>query len=122
MSKSKDGIVQVSTDGLKELMQNPDRDIVLIDVREVDEYEEGHIPGVPLIPMSVIEHHVAHMEQEKSYVLICRSGGRSQRTAQFMKEKGFADVRNYDGGMLAWDGEQAIGAERVIVETEELYQ
>jgi len=50
MSFEQDGIKQVEKEELKELLKNQDQAPIIIDVRELDEYEEGHIPGLPLIP------------------------------------------------------------------------
>ncbi|GAF13330.1 hypothetical protein JCM19046_4035 [Bacillus sp. JCM 19046] len=120
MSRDVDGITQISTDELKAIITNQAKEPIIIDVREVDEYEDGHLPGVPLIPMNVIPTMVNQLDQSKSYLLICRSGRRSQNTALYMKEQGFANVRNYEGGMLDWDGELTFGQEWIVKDPKEL--
>lgn len=80
------------------------RPIHLIDVREVDEVEAGHIPGVIHIPLGLLEFRVHELNKNESYVVICRSGGRSGQAAQFLESRGY-DVTNMVGGMLAWNGE-----------------
>ncbi len=120
MSRDVDGITQISTDELKAIITNQAKEPIIIDVREVDEYEDGHLPGVPLIPMNVIPTMVDQLDQSKSYLLICRSGRRSQNTALYMKEQGFANVRNYEGGMLDWDGELTFGQEWIVKDPKEL--
>ncbi|AST97159.1 rhodanese-like domain-containing protein [Shouchella clausii] len=122
MARSEDGIVQLSTEEMKSFLINKADEPIIIDVREVEEYENGHLPGVPLIPMNEIPSMVAGMDQSKSYVLVCRSGRRSQNTALYLKEQGFSNVRNYEGGMLAWDGELEYGQEWVVKDVEELYK
>lgn len=121
MSRNKEGIIQVPTDELKAIMTNEADQQIIIDVREVNEYEEGHLPGVPLIPMNVIPTMVGEMDQSKSYIIVCRSGGRSQNTALYMKDQGFENVRNYEGGMLDWDGELQFGQEWIVKDPKELY-
>ncbi|MFS0787337.1 rhodanese-like domain-containing protein [Shouchella sp. 1P09AA] len=123
MSKTEDGILQISTSELKDELQNkkPHDEPIVIDVREVTEYEDGHIPGVPLIPMNEVPSMLQEMDDDKSYILVCRSGRRSQNTAMYMKEQGFTNVRNYDGGMLEWDGERSFGQEWIVKEPKELY-
>ncbi|MDQ6419146.1 rhodanese-like domain-containing protein [Paenibacillus sp. LHD-117] len=77
----------------------------LIDVREPDEWEEGHIKEARSIPLSQFQsraHEVHDVEGE--VVFICRSGGRSGRVCEFLTLQGF-DVVNVAGGMLAWPGE-----------------
>ncbi|MFJ7408346.1 MULTISPECIES: rhodanese-like domain-containing protein [unclassified Lysinibacillus] len=76
----------------------------LIDVREVDEVQEGHIPGVNHIPLGLLEFRTHELNKNESYIMVCRSGARSGRATQFLESQGF-DVTNMVGGMLAWEGE-----------------
>lgn len=78
--------------------------IKFIDVREVDEVESGHIPGIIHIPLGLLEFRMHELSKNESYVIVCRSGGRSGRATQFLESQGF-DVSNMVGGMLAWNGE-----------------
>ncbi|OLS39552.1 sulfurtransferase [Alkalihalophilus pseudofirmus] len=121
MSNELDDIIQVDTDELKGMV-NDSASPILIDVREIDEYEESHIPGVPLIPMQTIPAHLEKLDKSKSYVFICRSGARSQNVALYLKNNGFNDVRNYYGGMLSWDGDRQDGLEWMVENTQELYR
>ncbi|KGR82019.1 rhodanese-like domain-containing protein [Lysinibacillus odysseyi] len=76
----------------------------LIDVRELAEVEEGHIPGVVHIPLGTLPDHLEELDQSKSYIIVCRSSARSGKATAFLQEKGF-DATNMVGGMLAWEGE-----------------
>ena len=76
----------------------------LIDVREVDEVEAGHIPGVIHIPLGLLEFRMHELDKNESYIMVCRSSARSGRATQFLESRGF-DVSNMVGGMLAWEGE-----------------
>lgn len=76
----------------------------LIDVREVDEVESGHIPGIIHIPLGLLEFRMHELNKNEPYVMVCRSGGRSGSATQFLESQGF-DVSNMVGGMLAWNGE-----------------
>ncbi|WP_313892225.1 rhodanese-like domain-containing protein [Psychrobacillus sp.] len=78
--------------------------INLIDVREVDEVESGHIPGITHIPLGLLEFRMNELSKNEPYIMVCRSGGRSGRATQFLESQGF-DVTNMTGGMLAWEGE-----------------
>ena len=78
--------------------------INLIDVREVDEVESGHIPGITHIPLGLLEFRTHELNKNEPYVMVCRSGGRSGSATQFLESQGF-DVSNMVGGMLAWSGE-----------------
>ena len=76
----------------------------LIDVREVEEVEAGHIPGIINIPLSVLETRMPELDQSEKYIVVCRSGKRSGMATQLLESHGF-DVTNMVGGMLEWQGE-----------------
>lgn len=78
--------------------------LYLIDVRELAEVEEGHIPGVVHIPLGTLPDHLEELDQSKSYIIVCRSSARSGKATAFLQEKGF-NATNMVGGMLAWEGE-----------------
>lgn len=98
---------EISANELKELLAsgNP---INLIDVREADEWAEGHIPNARLIPLSEFQAraHEVH-DVEGDIVIICRSGGRSGRVCEYLSRQG-DDVTNVHDGMLHWSGELEI--------------
>ncbi|UTR15405.1 rhodanese-like domain-containing protein [Salipaludibacillus sp. LMS25] len=119
-SYEKDGIKQIDKDSLKDLLSKKDRNQIVLDVRELEEYVSGHIPGVPLVPMHSIPNLLDGFDKDKEYVFVCRSGNRSQNVSLFMKEQGFHNVANYDGGMLAWDGDTSKGEGTHIQTFEEL--
>ena len=76
----------------------------LIDVREVAEVQEGHIPGIVNIPLGTLPERVNELDKNKPYIMICRSSARSGQATAFLESKGF-DATNMVGGMLAWEGE-----------------
>ncbi|MFP3919253.1 rhodanese-like domain-containing protein [Lysinibacillus telephonicus] len=73
----------------------------LIDVREVDEVQAGHIPGITHIPLGLLEFRTHELDKNKPYIIVCRSGARSSKATQYLQSQGF-DVTNMVGGMLAW--------------------
>ncbi|MDQ0857369.1 rhodanese-like domain-containing protein [Bacillus sp. V2I10] len=75
----------------------------VIDVREADEAASGKIPGAVNIPLGLLEFRMHELDKSKEYTMVCRSGGRSGRAAQFLEGQGFK-VINMTGGMLEWDG------------------
>lgn len=81
------------------------KEIVLIDVRTPDEYQQGHIAGSQLINFygNNFKDEIAKLDQEKEYVIYCRSGGRSGKAVNMMQEMGFQNVHNMSGGILAWN-------------------
>ena len=77
-------------------------DVVVLDVREQWEYDEGHIPGVTLIPMGEVANRLAEIPTDKEVIVTCRSGNRSGQVTDFLRQQGFDNVHNMDGGILAW--------------------
>lgn len=75
---------------------------VFIDVRQPEEWDEGVIPGAKKIMLAELPDHLDTLAKDASYVMVCRSGGRSGRASQMMASSGFSQVTNFDGGMLAW--------------------
>lgn len=77
-------------------------DVQLVDVREDDEVAQGSLPGMIHIPLGDIPARIGELDATKTTLMLCRSGGRSAKAAEFLVENGFADVTNLTGGMLAW--------------------
>jgi rhodanese-related sulfurtransferase len=82
--------------------------IDVLDVREPEEYEEGHIPGAILAPISEFLNHIAKVEKTKHYYVVCYSGARSQVVAEYLGKQGY-QVTNVMGGMSTYRGQQAKG-------------
>lgn len=81
----------------------------LVDVREPDEWQEGHIKEARSIPLSELQERINELQQgEQDIVLICRSGGRSGKACDFLHNQGYKVV-NVTGGMLQWPGEVVYG-------------
>jgi rhodanese-related sulfurtransferase len=77
-------------------------DVVLIDVREQWEYDQGHIPGITLIPMSEISNRLEEIPTDKEVIVTCRSGNRSGQVTDYLRQSGFDNVHNMQGGIVAW--------------------
>ncbi len=73
----------------------------LLDVREDEEWVAGHAPQATHVPMGVIQDRLAELPVDRTLVCMCRVGGRSGAVAKALGAGGY-DVRNVDGGMLAW--------------------
>ena len=80
---------------------NQKEDITILDVREVDEFQAGHIEGALNAPLSMPENGYEQLDSSKRYYVICQGGMRSERACQFLETKGF-DVVNVEGGMNQW--------------------
>ena len=73
----------------------------VVDVRQPHEYEEAHVPGAVLIPLGEVPERVEELPQEGPIFLICRTGARSLRAAEFLETQGIVAI-NVAGGTLAW--------------------
>ena len=77
-------------------------DFVLIDVREVHEYQICSIPKAKLIPLGELPKRVHELDSAKEIVAHCKSGVRSGKAVDFLRQAGFRKVKNMKGGILAW--------------------
>ena len=77
--------------------------IFVLDVREQWEYDEGHIPGVTLIPMGDVSGRLSELPTDQEIIVTCRSGNRSGQIAEFLRAQGYTNVHNMQGGILAWE-------------------
>ncbi|MEO6988434.1 MAG: rhodanese-like domain-containing protein [Aquihabitans sp.] len=73
----------------------------VIDVREPEEYVEGHVSGAALIPMATVPERVAEIITDGPVLIICRSGARSRSAAEFLRTQGI-DAMNVSGGTMEW--------------------
>jgi len=76
--------------------------VQLVDVREVDEWDAGHIDGARLIPLGALGSRLAELDRDQPVVTACRSGKRSLVAAKALTQAGFRDVANLEGGLIAW--------------------
>lgn len=84
--------------------QLEDREFVLLDCREQDEYDFVHLPGCVLFPLSEIAEQLNDLTeyQNQTIVVYCHHGVRSQRVAHWLLGQGFASVFNMAGGIDRW--------------------
>ncbi|MBO0431727.1 rhodanese-like domain-containing protein [Enterococcus sp. DIV0660C] len=77
------------------------KSVPIIDVRESVEYQMGHVPNAESFPLSELESISSQLTKEKTYYVICQSGGRSATACNWLASEGF-DVINVMGGTSAW--------------------
>ncbi|MBE3591216.1 MAG: rhodanese-like domain-containing protein [Firmicutes bacterium] len=80
--------------------------LFILDIREVQEYRQGHIPGAHLIPLWQLPVRLQDVPRDAEVVTVCRSGRRSAQAAAILRTHGYR-VRNLRGGMLNWKGPTA---------------
>ena len=77
-------------------------EMLVLDVREPEEYEQEHVPGAINLPQADLASRLDELPRACSLALICRSGARSLRAAQFLRQRGFEQVMSVQGGTEAW--------------------
>ena len=94
------GIPQVTPVDLKRRL-DAGEDVFVLDVREPHEYQIVNI-GAPLIPLGDLPNRLGELDANREIVIHCKTGGRSQRAAEFLQKSGFKNVSNLAGGITAW--------------------
>lgn len=93
---------QISQEEAKEMMDT--QDVIILDVREQDEYDSDHIPGAVLLPVGTIDEKTAAevIPKKDSTVLVyCRSGNRSKTASSTLAELGYTNIYEF-GGINTW--------------------
>ena len=103
---------------LKEYMQtHKEKKYLVIDVRQASEYEDGHIPGAKLMPLTEVETKLFTLPSDRDLIFYCANGGRSQWAASLAGEAELSkkSVFHLMGGMLAWEGKTLSGYPKVKI-------
>jgi len=93
---------QTSDEVVQRLKQG--EQLAIVDVRELDEWQSGHIPGIKHIPLSEFVERVGEIDNKQETIIVCRSGGRSGRACEYLAQFGY-NVVNMLGGMESWRGD-----------------
>lgn len=101
-SKSTSGYIKISPQEAKEIMDNED-DIIILDVRTLEEYNSGYIQGAICIPNEVINSEAENQltDKNKQILVYCRSGNRSRQASEALIEMGYKNVKDF-GGIIDW--------------------
>ena len=93
---------QITPEKAKKIMDSGEEHIIL-DTREQNEFDEGHIPGAILIPYTEIESKAEEMlpDKDKLILVYCRSGRRSKIAAESLAKLGYTNVKEF-GGIIDW--------------------
>jgi molybdopterin/thiamine biosynthesis adenylyltransferase/rhodanese-related sulfurtransferase len=103
LTKVKSEIDEIDAPHARELLDSVDRPLVL-DVRERDEWEEGHLPGALHIPRGSLESRIEQVapDRDRDVVVYCAGGSRSAFAAKTLEELGYERVRSLAGGYTDW--------------------
>ena len=94
-------IIQISAEEVYVIITD-EKDFLILDVRTIEEYSEGHIEGSKLIPVSELGSRLNELPQDKPIIVYCRSGNRSNTAANILIENGFKKIYDMGGGILEW--------------------
>ena len=103
-------IRSLSADQTRQIMEAEDHlAYQLVDVRQPGEYQQGHIPGALLMPLGEVAARAAELDPARKTIVYCRSGVRSKSGCAIMARLGVEQLYEMEGGINAWNGEQAEG-------------
>lgn len=91
---------QISPKEAHGMLQRGDA-VEIIDVRQPEEYREAHVEPSRLVPLSELTARTGELDSSRTLLTLCRSGRRSDIAAHQLAAKGF-NVRNIEGGIIAW--------------------
>jgi rhodanese-related sulfurtransferase len=96
-------IKEIDVQELKTKLESGEK-FQFIDCREQEEWDESHIDGAIFIPLSSFQekYEVLLKDKNETIVIQCRSGKRSMNACMFLLSKGYSDLVNVEGGILAW--------------------
>src|SRR5262245_13890858 len=86
-------------------------DATVVDVREPEEFANGHVPGAMNLPQAELATRLDEVPRDRPVLVICQGGFRSLRAAQFLSQRGFSNVASVKGGTEAW---RAAGGEMIV--------
>jgi rhodanese-related sulfurtransferase len=95
-------IERVDKDAFKSAIESGD--YILFDVRTVEEYMDGHIEGAKSLNVldAQFDKTISNIDKSQKYLIYCKSGGRSAKALEKMKDAGFTHVLELDGGYQNW--------------------
>ena len=94
---------QITQEAAKEMMDTQ-QEVVILDVREQDEYDSGHIPDAVLLPVGTIDEDTAAEvipEKDSAVLVYCRSGNRSKTASSALADLGYTNIYEF-GGISTW--------------------
>ena len=106
MNDARQVVPEVTVDQVKQRLAGNGKQVHLIDVREKEEYREGHLPGAVSVPRGFLEMQIEEKvpDRDAEVIAYCQGGTRSLIAAKILKDMGYANVVSMAGGFGAWKG------------------
>jgi len=106
MDDARKVVPEVTVDQVKQRVAGNGRDVHLLDVREKEEYREGHLPGAVSVPRGFLEMQIEEKvpDRDAEIIAYCQGGTRSLIAAKILKDMGYRNVVSMSGGFGAWKG------------------
>jgi rhodanese-related sulfurtransferase/rubrerythrin len=108
----------ITAEELKQFIKSHnEKEYLIVDVRQPDEYTKGHIPGAKFIPLNELLSDFSGLPANRDVIFYCHSGGRSIAAASMFSEEGIAEktIYNLEGGILSWQGKTLKGFPKIQV-------
>jgi adenylyltransferase/sulfurtransferase len=96
-----DGAGEITVEELKGRLDRKE-DVFILDVRNPEEHQICHLSGSVLLPLPQLPQRFRELDKEREMVVHCKSGMRSAKAIQFLRQQGFQKLKNLKGGILAW--------------------
>ena len=96
---------EVTVQEMKKALEDPSLAIKVLDVRDPDEYQIAHVSGTLLVPLGSLPQRFTELDPNQSFYLHCKSGKRSMKALEFLRERGFKYLKSVKGGIEAWSDE-----------------
>ncbi|MBW1728695.1 MAG: sulfurtransferase [Deltaproteobacteria bacterium] len=106
----------ITTPELKQFIKShKEKEYLIVDVRQPDEYTKGHIPGAKFIPLNKLLSDFSGLPADRDVIFYCHSGGRSVATASMFSEEGITEktIYNLEGGILSWESKALKGFPKI---------
>jgi rhodanese-related sulfurtransferase/rubrerythrin len=108
----------ITAEELKQFIKSHnEKEYLVVDVRQPDEYTKGHIPGAKFIPLNELLSDFSGLPANRDVIFYCHSGGRSLAAASMFSEEGITEktIYNLEGGILSWEGRTLKGFPKIQV-------
>lgn len=108
----------ITAEELKQFIKSHnEKEYLVVDVRQPDEYTKGHIPGAKFIPLNELLSDFSGLPANREVIFYCHSGGRSLAAASMFSEEGITEktIYNLKGGILSWEGRTLKGFPKIQV-------